>query len=82
MNLVRERFFTPRLRFKSYDELNGWLLDKCISYARAHKHVDQPQRTIWDELRRRSRRARLYQSVAGLYPKFAEGLGLRSNDCS
>jgi len=48
VNLVRERFFTPRLRFKSYDELNGWLLDKCISYARAHKHVDQKERTIWD----------------------------------
>jgi transposase len=31
VNLVRERFFTPRLRFKSYRELNGWLLDKCIS---------------------------------------------------
>ncbi len=45
VNLVRERFFTPRLRFKSYDELNGWLLDKCISYARAHKHVDQTERT-------------------------------------
>ncbi|MFP3700441.1 IS21 family transposase, partial [Burkholderia sp. SIMBA_013] len=41
-------FFTPRLRFKSYDELNGWLLDKCISYARAHKHVDQTERTIWE----------------------------------
>ena len=48
VNLVRERFFTPRLRFKSYDELNGWLLDKCISYARAHKHVDQTERTIWE----------------------------------
>jgi len=48
VNLVRERFFTPRLRFKSYDEMNGWLLDKCISYALAHKHVDQPQRTIWE----------------------------------
>ena len=48
VNLVRERFFTPRLRFKSYGELNGWLLDKCISYARAHKHVDQSQRTVWD----------------------------------
>lgn len=45
---VRERFFTPRLRFKSYDEMNGWLLDKCISYARARKHVDQTERTIWE----------------------------------
>jgi hypothetical protein len=48
VNLVRERFFTPRLRFKSYDEMNGWLLDKCIGYARAHKHVDQTERTIWE----------------------------------
>src|SRR6201993_2075782 len=29
VGLVRERFFTPRLRFKSLDELNAWLLDKC-----------------------------------------------------
>jgi transposase len=33
VGLVRERFFTPRLRFKNYDELNAWLLDKCIAYA-------------------------------------------------
>src|ERR1043165_8275243 len=25
VGLVRERFFTPRLRFKSYDEMNAWL---------------------------------------------------------
>ena len=25
VGLVRERFFTPRLRFKTYDELNAWL---------------------------------------------------------
>jgi len=24
VGLVRERFFTPRLRVKSYDELNAW----------------------------------------------------------
>ena len=24
-----ERFFTPRVRVKSYDELNAWLLDQC-----------------------------------------------------
>ncbi len=27
VGLVRERFFTPRLRVKSYDDLNAWLLD-------------------------------------------------------
>src|SRR5438552_10472364 len=28
VGLVRERFFTPRLRFKNLDELNAWLLDR------------------------------------------------------
>ncbi len=33
---------------KSYDELNGWLLDQCIAYAKAHRHPELPDRTIWD----------------------------------
>ncbi|GAC1552864.1 MAG: hypothetical protein NVS2B5_10840 [Beijerinckiaceae bacterium] len=33
---MRERFFTPRLQVKSYDELNAWLMDKCIAYAKTH----------------------------------------------
>jgi transposase len=48
VGLVRERFFTPRLRFKSYEELNAWLLDKCIAYTKTHRHIDQPERTIWN----------------------------------
>ena len=47
VGLVRERFFAPRLRVKSLDELNGWLLDKCVAHAKAHRHTDQPERTIW-----------------------------------
>ena len=48
VRLVRERFFTPRLRFKSYDELNAWLMDKCIAWAKAHGHPERPERTIWE----------------------------------
>ncbi len=48
VGLIRERFFTPRLRFASYEELNAWLLDKTIAYARAHKHPEFGDRTIWD----------------------------------
>lgn len=44
---MRERFFTPRLRVKSYDELNAWLLDKCVSHAKAHKHPELTDRSIW-----------------------------------
>src|SRR6476619_4626977 len=47
VGLVRERFFTPRLRFKSYDELNALLLDKCVSYAKAHRHPEVPDQTVW-----------------------------------
>jgi len=47
VGLVRERFFTPRLRVKNYDELNAWLLDQCVAYARAHPHPELRERTIW-----------------------------------
>ncbi|HVM23115.1 MAG TPA: IS21 family transposase [Sphingomicrobium sp.] len=47
VGLVRERFFTPRLRVTSYEELNAWLLDRCIAYAKAHKHPELADYTIW-----------------------------------
>lgn len=47
VGLVRERFFTPRLRVKSYDELNAWLLDQCIAYAKGHPHPERREETIW-----------------------------------
>ena len=48
VGLVRERFFTPRLRFKTLDELNAWLLDKCIAYAKTHKHPEFTDKTVWE----------------------------------
>src|ERR1700754_3429496 len=47
VGLVRERFFTPRLRFKNLDELNAWLLDQCVAYAKAHRHPERREQTIW-----------------------------------
>ena len=47
VGLVRERFFSPRLRVKSYDELNAWLLDQCVTYARAHRHPELRDQTVW-----------------------------------
>ena len=48
VGLVRERFFTPRLRVKSYEELNAWLLDRCVAYAKAQPHPELRDRTIWE----------------------------------
>ena len=48
VGLVRERFFTPRLRVRSYEELNALLLDRCVAHARAHRHPELRDRTVWD----------------------------------
>ena len=31
----------------SYEELNAWVLDRCVAYAKAHKHPELTDRTIW-----------------------------------
>jgi hypothetical protein len=28
--------------------LNAWLQDKFVAYAKAHRHVEQSERTIWN----------------------------------
>lgn len=45
---MRERFFTPRPRVRSYDELNAWLLDRCIGYGKAHRHPEFKDRTVFE----------------------------------
>jgi len=44
---LRERLFTPRLRVTSYDELNAWLLDRCVAYAKANRYPELTDQTIW-----------------------------------
>ena len=68
---MRERFFTPRLRVKSYEELTAWLLDKCVAYAKAHKHPELPEKTIWQAFE--EERPKLVP-VAGRFDRFHEGL--------
>jgi IstB-like ATP binding protein/Integrase core domain len=48
VGVSRQRLFTPRLRFKSYDELNAWLLDRCVAMAKAQTHPEVRDRTIWE----------------------------------
>ena len=48
VGLVRERFFTPRLRFKSYDEMNAWLEDRCVDRGRHAAHPELKDRTVWE----------------------------------
>jgi len=48
VGLVRERFFTPRLRFKSYAEMNAWLADHCTARAKHAMHPELKDRTVWE----------------------------------
>lgn len=40
--------FRPKPRVKSLVELNAWLEDQCIAYARRTMHPEFKDRTIWD----------------------------------
>jgi len=48
VGVVRERFFSPRLRVTNFEELNALLLDRCVAYARAHPHPELRDRTVWE----------------------------------
>ena len=48
VGVLRRRFFVPRPKFKSYAELNAWLEDRCLAYARANKHPEMRDKTIWE----------------------------------
>jgi transposase len=48
VNVVRERFFKPRLHFASLAEMNAWLLEQCVAYARSHPHPECRDRTVWE----------------------------------
>ena len=39
--------FSHRLKVASYEELNAWLLDRCIAYAKAHKHPELAEQPVW-----------------------------------
>jgi transposase len=45
---LRERLFTPRLKFSSYAELNAWLLDRCVALAKVQAHPVEKERTVFE----------------------------------
>jgi len=48
VGVVRQRLFTPRLRFASYGELNAWLLKRCIQEARRRPHPERVEQTVFE----------------------------------
>jgi transposase len=45
---LRDQLFRPKPRVKSLAELNAWLEDQCIAYAKRTKHPEFKDRTIWN----------------------------------
>ena len=43
---ARGRFFQPRLRFTSLEELNGWLEAECRRWADMHRHPERKELTV------------------------------------
>jgi hypothetical protein len=55
------------------DELNAWLLDKCIAYAKAHRHPELVEQTVWEVFE--AERPKLVP-YAGRFDGFHAGVGL------
>ena len=47
---IRGRFFQPRLRFASLEELNGWLEAECRRWAAMRPHPEQKEMTVAEAL--------------------------------
>ena len=45
---LRDQLFRPKPRVKSLVELNAWLEDQCVAYAKRTKHPEFKDRTIWE----------------------------------
>jgi hypothetical protein len=45
---LRDQMFRPKPRVKSLAELNAWLEDQCIAYAKRTRHPEFKDRPIWD----------------------------------
>ena len=44
---VRRNFFTPQLHVRDFNELNELLQERCISWAKTHKHPRQSNLKVW-----------------------------------
>jgi transposase len=45
---LRDQLFRPKPRVTSLVELNTWLEDQCIAYAKRTRHPEFKERTIWE----------------------------------
>jgi len=44
---VRRRFFVPRPKVKDYAELNEYLRERCLQWAKSHPHPEFKDQCVW-----------------------------------
>jgi len=75
---LRDQMFRPKPRVKSLAELNAWLEDQCIAYAKRLRHPEFKDRTIWEVFQ--DERASLMQ-LRGPFDGFVEKAVRASTTC-
>ena len=75
---MRDQIFRPKPRVKSLAELNAWLEDQCIAYAKRTKHPEFKDRTVWDVFQ--EERASLME-LRGPFDGFVEKAVRASTTC-
>ena len=45
---LRDQLFRPKPRVTSLTELNAWLEDQCVAYAKRTQHPEFKDRTVWE----------------------------------
>jgi hypothetical protein len=75
---LRDQMFRPKPRVKSLAELNAWLEDQCIAYAKRTRHPEFKDRPIWDVFQ--EERASLME-LRGPFDGFVEKAVRASTTC-
>ncbi len=75
---LRDLLFLPKPRVSSLAELNTWLVDECVAYAKRKEHPEFKGRTIWEVFQ--DEQASLVVS-RGPYDGFAEKVVRASTTC-
>lgn len=47
VSTVRRRFFTPRLKVRDFSELNEYLRERCLQWAKSHPHPECRDQSVW-----------------------------------
>jgi transposase len=75
---LRDQLFRPKPRVKSVVELNAWLADQCVAYAKRTKHPEFREQTIWEVFQ--NERASLME-LRGPFDGFVEKVVRATTTC-